>query len=297
MGNRNSYRLTKHARRGVARSGGGHPNLGSNAGRPGSPGGAKAPQVAPVPRVVERRGNWFSNGGWYPLIVLLTLGMGSAFAFVPAGRRLERQGVQAMGTVYSVAAFVGFVLSGVEINPVFDVIAPVLLLGSTGVATIHLLVLAGQLNAAPPVRRTAVRRGPERTKPHQAGSEKPKPEKPKSAPVRRVDPALAMALDARAKRAQARELIAKDPLLADELHIGRPDLGRTFDDGGLVDINHATAEAMAAAFNLKPAHAKRIVEVRAERDGFANVDEMLVLVDLPVSAWDRIRDRSITLSA
>jgi DNA uptake protein ComE-like DNA-binding protein len=48
---------------------------------------------------------------------------------------------------------------------------------------------------------------------------------------------------------------------------------------------------------IKPADAKAIVELREERGGFANVDEMLVLVDLPVSAWDRIRDRAITTSA
>ncbi|HEY2700563.1 MAG TPA: helix-hairpin-helix domain-containing protein [Pseudonocardiaceae bacterium] len=112
-----------------------------------------------------------------------------------------------------------------------------------------------------------------------------------------MDPALAKALDARAKRAQARELVAQDPLLAEELHIGRPDLGRTFDDGGLVDINHATAKAMASAFGIKPVDARTIIERRDELGGFANVDEMLVLVDLPVAAWDRIRDRSITLSA
>ena len=112
-----------------------------------------------------------------------------------------------------------------------------------------------------------------------------------------MDPALARALEGRAKRARARELVARDPLLADELHIGRPDLGRTFDDGGLVDINHATAKAMASAFDGKVADAKEIVARREERGGSANVDEMLVLVDLPVAAWDRIRDRSVTVSA
>ena len=30
---------------------------------------------------------------------------------------------------------------------------------------------------------------------------------------------------------------------------------------------------------------------------FASVDEMLVLVELPMSAWERIRDRAVTLTA
>jgi DNA uptake protein ComE-like DNA-binding protein len=295
VGYRNSYRLTKHARRGVARSGGGYPNLGANAKTPGrghhgGPAGAKVPVARPAERpgspverpgrLVERPGNWLRNGGWYPLVVLLTFGLGSFIPFAHAGRRLARPGVQAAGSLYTLASFTAFVMLGYQTNVVFAVLAPVLLLGGMVAATSHLVVLSRQMGA--PTRRTA--------KPRQAKPKKAEQEK-------RVDPALAKALDARAKRAQARELVAQDPLLAEELHIGRPDLGRTFDDGGLVDINHATAKAMASAFGIKPVDARTIIERRDERGGFANVDEMLVLVDLPVAAWDRIRDRSITLSA
>lgn len=297
MGYRNSYRLTKHARQGVAHSGGGHPNLGANAKNPGrghqgGPAGAKVPIAHPVEwpgrpvgragrpvgragRLVERPGNWLRNGGWYPLVVLLTFGLGSFIPFAHAGRTVGRPRVQAAGSLYTLASFTAFVMFGYQTNVVFAVLAPVLLLGGMTAATSHLVVLSRQMG--PPIRRAAT--------PRKAKQEK------------RVDPALAKALDAREKRAQARELVAKDPLLAEELHIGRPDLGRVFDDGGLVDINHATAKAMASALRIKPSDARTIIGRRDERGGFANVDEMLVLVDLPVATWDRIRDRSITLSA
>jgi competence ComEA-like helix-hairpin-helix protein len=96
---------------------------------------------------------------------------------------------------------------------------------------------------------------------------------------------------------QVRQLAASDPVLAQDLGVGRPDLGREYDDGGLVDINSAQAKDIATRCGIDLAQAEAIVELRDERGGFANVDEMLVLVDLPVSAWDRIRDRAIIASA
>jgi DNA uptake protein ComE-like DNA-binding protein len=86
-------------------------------------------------------------------------------------------------------------------------------------------------------------------------------------------------------------------VLAQDLGGGRPDLGREYDDGGLVDIISAQAKDIATRCGIDLAQAEAIVELRDERGGFANVDEMLVLVDLPVSAWDRIRDRAIIASA
>jgi len=50
------------------------------------------------------------------------------------------------------------------------------------------------------------------------------------------DPALAAAIACRQRRQQARQLLANDPGLARELRIGRPDLPRDYDDGGLVAV-------------------------------------------------------------
>lgn len=112
-----------------------------------------------------------------------------------------------------------------------------------------------------------------------------------------VDPAISAALAARARRDEARQLAADDPLLARELHIGRPDLPRTYDDGGLVDLNSAPAEVIAKACDVPAGVATAIVSTRESRgEPFTNVDELFVLADLPVATWDRIRDRAVLLS-
>ncbi|GAA4628258.1 hypothetical protein GCM10023196_043850 [Actinoallomurus vinaceus] len=46
-------------------------------------------------------------------------------------------------------------------------------------------------------------------------------------------------------RCQARRA-AQDPAMAWELRIGRPDLPRRFDDGGLVDVNHVPPQVLAS---------------------------------------------------
>jgi DNA uptake protein ComE-like DNA-binding protein len=109
-----------------------------------------------------------------------------------------------------------------------------------------------------------------------------------------TDPAVLAALSARMQRQEARKLVGQDPLLARELRIGRPDLVRKYDDGGLVDLNTAPAHAIAGACELSPEDAEKIVSTRRLAGGaFSNIDELIVLVDLPAETWDRVRDRGV----
>lgn len=111
-----------------------------------------------------------------------------------------------------------------------------------------------------------------------------------------TDPAVRAALAARARRDAARKLAADDPLLARELHIGRPDLTRSYDDGGLVDLNGAPAHVIARVCGIPLDVATTIVDVRNGRgQPFSNVDELFVLADLAVTEWDRIRDRAVLI--
>ncbi|WP_370962538.1 hypothetical protein [Amycolatopsis sp. cg9] len=110
------------------------------------------------------------------------------------------------------------------------------------------------------------------------------------------EPGLSRALAARSRRTTARRLAESDPLLARDLRIGRPDLARDYDDGGLVDLNNAPAATIARLCEIPLPAAEDIVGARRD-SGFSSVDELLVTVALPVSAWDRIRDRGLTLSA
>jgi hypothetical protein len=43
------------------------------------------------------------------------------------------------------------------------------------------------------------------------------------------------------RRRQARELAKRNPVLARDLNIGRPDVPHDYNDGGLVDVNQVPA--------------------------------------------------------
>ncbi|WP_285508272.1 hypothetical protein [Actinokineospora sp. NBRC 105648] len=109
-----------------------------------------------------------------------------------------------------------------------------------------------------------------------------------------VDPAIAQVLAARTRRTDARALAERDPLMARELGIGRPDLPGDYDDGGLVDLGSAPASVLAASLGLSEVEAGQIVDAQGS---FGSVDELLVRVELPLSAWERIRDRGIVIQA
>jgi hypothetical protein len=111
-----------------------------------------------------------------------------------------------------------------------------------------------------------------------------------------TDPAVLAALSGRIRRQEARKLADQDPLLARELRIGRPDLTRNYDDGGLVDLNSAPAHAIASVCELSSEVAEKIVSTRRLVGGtFSDIDELIVLVDLPAETWDRVRDRGVLL--
>jgi hypothetical protein len=112
---------------------------------------------------------------------------------------------------------------------------------------------------------------------------------------RHADPTIAAALAARDRREEARRLAASDPLLAREVRIGRPDLPRRYDDGGLVDLNTAPAAVLAQALGVDPAIAATIVTAREAAGRLTSVEDLFVYSDLPVDVWDVVRDRGIVL--
>lgn len=107
--------------------------------------------------------------------------------------------------------------------------------------------------------------------------------------------AIAGVLATRQKRAEARALAQRDPQMARDLRIGRPDLPRHYDDGGLVDVNSAPAETIAQWLGLTGAQAAHIVEVRHQLGKFQQVDDLLNMAGLDWTAFDQARDRIITL--
>ncbi|WP_019632701.1 ComEA family DNA-binding protein [Actinomadura atramentaria] len=99
----------------------------------------------------------------------------------------------------------------------------------------------------------------------------------------------------RALRAEARALAARDPSAAYELGVGRPDLPRAYDDGGLVDVNHAPARVLTTLPGISAATAARLVERRAERGGFISVEDMALDTDLPPDLLPFLADLTIFL--
>jgi hypothetical protein len=109
------------------------------------------------------------------------------------------------------------------------------------------------------------------------------------------DPALVAALQARQRREEARAIAARDAHLARELRIGRPDLPRQFDDGGLVDLNHAPAPVMVRLLGLSEADAAQVIEARDRIGGFSTAEEVIAYTDLSPSLVDGIRERLVFL--
>lgn len=97
-------------------------------------------------------------------------------------------------------------------------------------------------------------------------------------------------IERRIRREQARSLVAHHPAIARELLIGRPDLPRTFDDGGLVDVNSAPEHVLAALPALAPYHAKLIVLARTAQGPLASVDDLVGREILPYHTVHAMRE-------
>jgi hypothetical protein len=107
-----------------------------------------------------------------------------------------------------------------------------------------------------------------------------------------VDPALAAAQWRVNRRQEARAIVATNPALAAELRIGRPDLARQYDDGGLVDINHVPVVALMRALDLPEDLARTVVAERDRVGGFTTPDELTVYCEgVTPDGLARIRDR------
>jgi hypothetical protein len=216
------------------------------------------------------------KGRWYFVVTVCSAGLLAWLPFVHAGHHLHRRSVTRLVWIYAATAVLISTLAALtprdasgEVSPgAGDTIS--LVGGFLAIATIAL----GCVQQAP--LRRAVYSGT------------PLPERDA------MDPALAAALGARKQRVDARLLAAQDPLLARDLKIGRPDLPHTFDDGGLVDLNSAPPQVIATTCGLPRSTGDTIATARPP-GGFMAVDDVFSLTDIPIAAWDTIRDRAVTI--
>ena len=99
----------------------------------------------------------------------------------------------------------------------------------------------------------------------------------------------------RIKREEARAIARRDPQMARDLRIGRPDLPRQYDDGGLVDVNTAPFEVLRDSLGLTSDQATQLVDARQHLNRFEHPDDLISLAGLEPNTVDTVRDRIVLL--
>ncbi|TDD64268.1 hypothetical protein E1298_42575 [Actinomadura rubrisoli] len=99
------------------------------------------------------------------------------------------------------------------------------------------------------------------------------------------------------RRAEARQLAAADPMSAKQLGIGRRDLpGRSYDDGGLIDVNRVPAEIFTHFSGVTAEKAAHVIAVRTSLGGaFSSVEELMAMVELPPDLLDEVAEYAIII--
>jgi len=105
--------------------------------------------------------------------------------------------------------------------------------------------------------------------------------------------AVAQARDRIERRKDARHLVATNPALARDLMIGRPDLPRQYDDGGLVDVNHVPAAVLMSWLGLSEDEMRDVLTARRNLGRFTNADELGAYTQLSPDRIDGLRDLMI----
>lgn len=108
------------------------------------------------------------------------------------------------------------------------------------------------------------------------------------------DPSLRQARLAALRRQFAGTVAQSSPELALESGIGRLEQG--FDEGGLVDVNHANVDELERLPGVDRETAKRIAFARKEIGGFSSANELGHLLDLPAPVVDALRPRALFLN-
>jgi DNA uptake protein ComE-like DNA-binding protein len=106
------------------------------------------------------------------------------------------------------------------------------------------------------------------------------------------DPALQQARAAEERRAYAQQLVTRNPQLAREARIGQ---SGGFDEGDVVDVNHAPVEDIADLPGVDAELARQIVAVRTGVGGFSSLEDLGMTMDLPGDVVERLRGRVVCI--
>jgi DNA uptake protein ComE-like DNA-binding protein len=216
------------------------------------------PVAMPVPPPSEPRGIMWS------FVPFLTFGLGTPFSFMYAAvcRQSLSLGTAAAG--YGAGTVAWMLLAGTG-QPALAVLSAIMMMTLWVASSVHAFVVRPSVFP--------------REAPHNA----------------RNAHAIKFAKYRRTLREEARALAAEDPALAHELRIGRPDLPRGYDDGGLIDVNHAPAETLSMLPGVDEEIVSRIVRRRTEQGGFISAEELAVDVDLPPALLPQLSEYAVFL--
>jgi hypothetical protein len=226
-------------------------------------------RATPVPTAGQR----FKGGGWYFVLPIASVGFLAAVPFWHAASRLGRRELRKPALAYTAAGVYLAVLAALSPPPQAD--------GTSGNETLSrifafsaLIIIVAACIQLRSLRRAVY--GGEGVVPVHA------------------DPVVARALGARARRAETRQLLARDPGLQRDLGIGRPDLNRGYDDGGLTDVNTAPAEVIMQVADIERGDAEAIVAGRTARGGsWYDMAELIDNVPLSPSAREQLQERAV----
>ena len=79
------------------------------------------------------------------------------------------------------------------------------------------------------------------------------------------------------------------------MRIGRPDLHRAFDDGGLIDVNHTGAASLAVVPAIGADLAERIVSTREEVGGYSDLADLSLTLGIAPPVLDESREYLVFL--
>jgi hypothetical protein len=228
---------------------------------------APGPYAPPVDEAKRRAHRFWKGLGTYlwALMPLLTCGFGAPIGFATAlAKRRDNLTLTAL-VLHSALILTGCGVIGANDSPTpeWAITTFSFTLGITSLgATAHLLLIRSAVWAPPP--------GP------QAPAVRP--------------PGEEVVDRARKLREQARRTAQADPMLARRLGIGRPDLPRQFDDGGLVDLNHAPPWVLVTLPGVTERSARQIQD-RVERSGpFGSLGEVMLVVEISPTFEHHLRE-------
>ncbi len=216
---------------------------------------------------------------WWVLVPLVTLGLGAGIPFLVLATRVRSRRFALVATAYIVLALVS--LSLLNVGGSKDTwqsgLGSAIAITCAFVGSVHVYLVCRQPSSMSIFMPRSRTRWSSFPRVYTNSSE-------------RSEYMIGRAVERMNLRDDARRIAKDQPRLADELRIGRPDLPREYDDGGLVDINHVPLSVLVQLPSVSRELALQIVNARTTVGGFESLDDVSIVLGIPPQELDHLRD-------